>query len=83
MGSRDASQEQDIINTKTITTGNTSSPIEYDYQKSDSRTKRKRDNSSPGGRSESPGMNDLLDGKGPSLPPWSDPDYPYSKGVIG
>ena len=41
------------------------------------RTKRKRDSSSCSNgavRSNSPGT---------SLPPWTDPIYPYSKGIIG
>lgn len=54
------------------------------------RTKRKRDNSQ-GARSESPGNEGLPHvTQGPTcgdsnmqLPPWCDPDYPYSRGLIG
>ena len=64
------------------------------------RTKRKRDNSSQGARSESPVTDGHLPASHPghpahcnghtgntngdtSLPPWCDPDYPYSRGIIG
>ena len=45
------------------------------------RTKRKRDSSSgsngnTSGRSDSPG-------EGMVVPPWADPVYPYTKGIIG
>ena len=46
------------------------------------RTKRKRDNSLGGTRSESPGQHDVLGGH-ILIPPWCDPAYPYTRGIIG
>ena len=45
-----------------------------------SKTKRKRDSSSCSGRSESPPKNGETI---PAPPPWHNPTYPYSRGVIG
>ena len=43
-----------------------------------SKTKRKRDSSSCSGRSDSPKNVDL-----PPPPPWHNPTYPYTRGIIG
>ena len=47
------------------------------------RTKRKRDSSSCSNGNH--GVTSCQDHGGPvvPLPPWSDPDYPYSRGIIG
>ena len=47
------------------------------------RTKRKRDSSSCSNGHH--GVQSCQDQGGPvvPLPPWSDPDYPYSRGIIG
>ena len=69
---------------ETLLNANTRNPYRHTHRQTSqgsnyySKTKRKRDSSSCSGRSDSPPSADV-----PAPPPWHNPVYPYSRGIIG